>query len=75
MSNLSGTPTFKNLVAFCVIMQSGQGISTKAPSYIKEKWGMACDNCIVRSLDSGNQAKYDKYLEVWNKSGYCEEEE
>ena len=74
MSNLSGTPTFKNLVAFCVLMQSGVGIDSKSPDYIREKWRLACDNMILNALDSHNQAKYYEYMETWNRHGLCEEE-
>lgn len=29
---------FKNLIAFCILMQNGEGIITKSPDYVLEKY-------------------------------------
>ena len=53
----------RNLVAFCVLMQGGDGILSKAPPYIEEKF----KDCMGgrKPLDFKNKAKYDKYLDRW----------
>jgi hypothetical protein len=65
------------VVAFCIIMQNGEGIISKSPSYIKEKW----DQYLRRSefdnlkgiFDSENQKKFEEWLSVWEE--YFEENE
>ena len=59
----------EQLVAFCVLMENGQGIVGKAPSYIFEKF-KAVQRREKRDelrglLDLRNQAKFDKYIETW----------
>ena len=54
---------FKNIVAFCILMQNGEGIMSKAPQYIKEKFDVCMND--GRPLDSKNQHIYQKYLETW----------
>lgn len=58
----------KQLVAFCILMQDGEGIIDNAPSYIEEKY----ESCIHTKnwhseeiLDSTNQAKFKEYCEKW----------
>ena len=59
----------EQLVAFCVLMENGQGIVGKAPSYIFEKF-KSCSarqsrEMLMGLLDCNNQAKFKKYLETW----------
>lgn len=59
----------EQLVAFCILMENGEGIITKAPSYLMEKY----ESCSMRNsrsllmglLDMYNQAKFKRYLEMW----------
>jgi len=59
------------LVVFSIFMENGQGIVGKAPDYIKEKWNLVnadiSDEYIIAGLDDINQAKYQKWLEIWEK--------
>ena len=59
----------EQLVAFCILMENGQGILTKAPSYIFEKF-KSCGlrdsrQSLMGLLDMSNQAKFKKYLKTW----------
>jgi len=60
----------KKLVAFCILMESSNdGILSKAPSYIQEKYE-ACLSCkedwqLRALLDMGNKAKFDRWVERW----------
>ena len=49
---------FKHIIAFCVLMQGGQGIRSKHPDYVLEKFKHAEDF----DLDDHNQALYHFYL-------------
>ena len=49
---------FKHIIAFCVLMQGGQGIRSKHPSYVLEKFRHAEDY----SLDDENQVLYNFYM-------------
>ncbi len=63
----------KNIVAFCVLMQNGDGIESKSPAYIMEKFERYClfdrDDEFIWGLDSFNFAKLRKWVEKWLKSG------
>lgn len=62
------TSWLKKLVAFCVLMESGEGITQKSPDYVMEKWGlvtMCPDDVLPTLMDPHNQAKYNKYLKQW----------
>jgi hypothetical protein len=59
----------EQLIAFCILMENGQGIVGKAPSYIFEKYE-ACSRTTKREwlrgmLDLHNQAKFDEYIKTW----------
>ena len=62
-------PTLEQLVAFCTLMEGHDGIITKAPSYIFEKW-KSCSERNSRDeflglMDSTNAAKYRDYITAW----------
>lgn len=53
---------FKNLVAFCILMENGDGILDKSPDYIAEKFkrfqsGAYTDGYMFWGLDHNNQLK------------------
>ena len=49
---------FKHIIAFCILMQNGQGIRSKHPSYVMSKFRHAQDY----SLDDNNQLLYNRYM-------------
>ena len=51
------------LVEFCVLMQQGEGILGKAPSYIREKFDGADGS--GSSLDYRNQAIFSIWKKKW----------
>lgn len=55
---------FKHIIAFCILMQNGQGIQSKHPSYVLEKFRHAEDY----SLDNENQQLYRFYMTKWGVS-------
>jgi hypothetical protein len=60
--------TVKKLVTFAILMESGEGVRAKAPSYVAEKWSlvMSCpENLLPTLLDIWNQKKYEKYCRQW----------
>jgi len=60
--------TLKKLVAFAVLMESGDGIKMKSPDYIAEKWHLVADcpdDLLPTLMDPWNQAKYYDYLTFW----------
>ena len=62
-------PTLEQLVAFCTLMEGHDGIITKAPPYIFEKW----ESCLRRTskdellglMDGDNAAKFREYVKTW----------
>jgi len=59
------------LVAFCVFMEHGEGITAKAPSYIEEKW-IHCANAagelvLLAPMDQENRQKYYDWVERWKR--------
>lgn len=52
---------FINLISFCVLMENGEGILGKAPSYVLEKYQTA--NPAL--LDGFNEHKLLEYIERW----------
>lgn len=57
---------FMNLVSFCMIMESEQGIMDKDPSYVLEKFHIKCPGATALvQLDHWNKKKYEKYVERW----------
>ena len=64
MNNL----TIKQLVAFAVLMEKGEGITTKSPTYVAEKWKLVAltpDHQLPTLMDIWNKAKYEEYLKTW----------
>ncbi len=65
---------FKNLLVFLILM-GGTSVVSKSPDYIMEKFGRVVvpsglkpvhpDDYVAGSLDSGNKAIYDAYLQKW----------
>lgn len=60
------------LVAFCILMQNGEGIMSKAPDYIREKFKavqLRETFAGVRALlDDDNQRIFDAYFSVVDPS-------
>ena len=61
----------QQVVAFCVLMQNGEGIVSKAPDYIRKKME-SCQRCSSPEefrgiLDLENQRIFDTYFEDWGK--------
>jgi hypothetical protein len=61
--------TIEQLVAFCVLMEKGQGIISKAPSYLMEKW-KSCQmresrNDLLGLMDLENATKFREYVKMW----------
>ena len=49
------------LVRFCILMQNGKGILSKAPSYILKKF----ETKDHASLDAQNTKKLNEYMRTW----------
>lgn len=66
--------TFKGLVAFCILMENGRGIMSKAPDYVKEKFATALqgEDLMIGRLDQANLEKFRQYMERWNGVGGCD---
>lgn len=58
-----GKEQLENIVTFCILMENGEGILSKAPSYIQEKFSTCMDG--GKPLDMNNKLKYYKYFEKW----------
>lgn len=59
----------EQLVAFCILMENGEGIVGKAPDYLMEKY-RACfrrdsRELLLGLLDGNNQAKFREYVKNW----------
>lgn len=63
--------SFKNILTFCILMENGDGIMDKSPSYIEEKFKKYCihnkDESYLWGLDSKNAIKFERYIKKWNK--------
>ena len=61
----------ERLVVFAIFMENGEGITSKAPRYISEKWRLsqanASDESIIAGLDDYNQAKFREWQRRWIK--------
>lgn len=61
--------TIHQLVAFCILMQNGQGITFKAPDYIQGKLRAVqlreTSDGVRSLLDLDNQKIYDTYFLMW----------
>jgi len=58
----------KRLVAFAILMENGEGVLTKVPGYVLEKYELAMtlpEELLPQMLDQVNKAKYQKYLRKW----------
>jgi len=60
----------EQLVAFCVFMENGEGIQSKAPDYIWEKFRFCLDTVEIEylegQLDNSNKAKFQQWQNTWN---------
>jgi len=60
--------TLRQAVVFAMLMEEGEGILGKAPSYVEEKL-TACeslpDNLLVQLLHPSLHGKYHEYLTRW----------
>jgi hypothetical protein len=59
----------EQLVAFCVLMEKGQGIISKAPSYLMEKY-KSCEmresrDDLLGLMDLKNASKFRAYIKTW----------
>ncbi len=62
----------RRLVAFLVLMESGQGILTKSPRYIKEKFRATMEVPFPEELlDVENKVKFGRYFERWYRDEYA----
>jgi hypothetical protein len=60
-------PTTKQLVVFSIMMQKGNGIMGKAPTYIKEKMEKVFENeHAERYLDAEGVEIFNTYIKEWN---------
>ena len=58
----------KRLVAFAVLMESGEGIESKSSSYVLEKWHLCMtvgEKGLKGLMDPQNRDKYDAWLKEW----------
>ena len=63
---MSNEETLK-AVCFAILMQSGSGIISKAPSYVLEKHRTSSDTYSAYAvLDSNNQEKVRQWSKEWN---------
>jgi len=59
-----------NLVAFCTLMENGNGILGKSPDYVMEKFQRyvgKSDDSWKWGLDNNNQSKVRQWIERWAK--------
>jgi len=64
---------FKNLIAFCILMENNEGILEKSPEYVLEKYNKALqygftDGVEFWGLDATNLGKLGRYLLKWKES-------
>jgi len=59
----------KQLVTFVILMENREGITSKAPSYLEEKYNSCLngdsDYSLLGLLDSHNASKYRNYMKLW----------
>lgn len=58
----------ERLVAFTILMESDEGVLTKRPGYILEKYKLAMTlpvDLLTQMMDQTNKAKYHRYLKEW----------
>jgi hypothetical protein len=63
--------TLLQIVAFCVLMQNGEGIKSKAPDYIRQKirrcMMLGTRDDVRAIMDLENQRIFDDYFESWGR--------
>lgn len=66
----------KNIVAFCILMENNDGVLSKSPDYIEEKFQRYCTSTdkdlIPWGLDYSNRVKLEMWVTKWlerNKNG------
>lgn len=59
------TPSIRNLVAFCILMEYQGGILDKSPDYIMEKYRRYCQTSIENAYNWGLDGKNSKKLLDW----------
>lgn len=61
----------KDIVAFCVLMENGEGVMDKSPEYIMEKFNRYClsedPDEWHWGLDASNWEKLEKWSSKWLK--------
>jgi len=58
--------TLKRLIVFAIFMENGQGIMSKAPDYVMEKFNLATvGDSPEKHLDNANQMKLQEYFLQW----------
>ena len=59
---------FKNLIAFCVLMENNEGILKKSPDYVIEKFNRYIGQDLDEfnwGLDVNNKRKLEAYMFAW----------
>lgn len=56
----------RNMIAFAILMQNGEGIKSKTLEYFTEKWN-ECANAFIPEnyLDSKNRELFNEVLKNW----------
>lgn len=59
--------TVKGMVVFAIFMSANEGIASKAPKYVREKFKLCeqVDNP-ENFLDMGNRAIFNDYIKQWD---------
>ena len=58
--------SIRTLLVFAIAMQNGQGIRSKAPDYIREKWDEACMMSEPEGiLDDANLRIFNEWKTTW----------
>ena len=66
------TTRLLNLIAFCVLMQNGEGILSKSPDYVLEKYERFLNDGFTDletywGLDNSNKQKVEDWYKKWLK--------
>lgn len=58
--------SLKHLVAFSLLMETGEGVTNKVPDYVVEKFSLIFESEHPEDhLDQENKAKLEQYLKDW----------
>lgn len=60
----------KNIVAFAILMENDQGVISKSPDYILEKFERYClkqEDKHSWGLDGPNRIKLNEWIKLWNQ--------